>query len=176
MAKFLNGPDLQLITSPPVQVTDLTSPIKNAFESKMELFPGLRQRKFRNQRNPKQFRYFYDAWKKTSNRTNNSIYYEINDWNRFDRNEICIDIQFWKEFDEIRDIIKQKKDNIGQKMPLQPKNQLYVNEKNPDWHRLQYIFSDDTDPEIVAQGLQVLIQETKDVVNEWLKSKKLPHY
>jgi len=162
------------MTSPAVKNRDLTSPIKNAFDSKMKFFPGLRPRKFRNQRNPKQFRYFYDTWKKTSNRTNNSIFYEVNDWNRYSQNEIRIDIQFWKDYEEICNIINQKKEKIGRKMPALLKSELYIDKNNPDWHRVQFIFSDDTDAEIVAQCLQILILETKEVVNEWLKSKELP--
>lgn len=156
---------------------DKTTPVAKAFECKMMLFPSLKRREFSNRQNPKQFRYYYPAWEKTDNRPNNSIYYEINDWNRYGKNEIRIDIQFWnEEFHEIGEIVRQKKDHIGGKMPRQPVIEWYIDKKNPQWSRLQYIFPDTTDPELVAQSMWILINETKEIVNDWLISKNMRHY
>ncbi len=164
------------MTPPAVHFKDITSPVKDAFEPKMVLFNGLKQRNFNNGQNPKQFRYYYEAWKNTSTRTNDIIFYEINDWNRNKAQEIRIDIQFWKEYNEICDIIERRMDNIGQKMPPHLKSQPYIDKKNLGWRRLQYHFNEDTAPEIVAESLKVLIQETKDIVNDWLISENKPHY
>jgi hypothetical protein len=151
-------------------------PFADAFDRKMVTIPGLKKREFSNKNNPKQFRYYFPDWEKKDNRPNYSIFYEMNDWNRYGKQEIRIDIQFWsKEFSEIGEIYRQKKNHIGEKMPLHPIIDWNIT-TSPGWSRLQYIFPDNSDPEIVAQSLQVLIQETKDIVNDWLISKKMGHY
>ena len=137
---------------------------------------GLEKGKFNNGNNPKQTRYYFPDWEKMDNRPNHSVFYELNDWNRYGENEVRIDIQFWNEgFQEIGEQIREKKDIIGGMMPLQPMIEWYVDTKNPQWSRLQFIFPDTTEPEIVAQCMQVLIDETKDTVNDWLISKHLRH-
>jgi len=102
----------------------------------------------------------------------------MNDWNRYGRSEIRIDIQFWlEEFQEIGEIIRQKKDIIAQKMPQKPITiEWYVDKKNPQWGRLQYCFPYTANPDAIAQCMKVLIYETKDIVNDWLISKRMNHY
>jgi len=156
---------------------DKSTPVANAFDHKMILHPGLKSRKFNNRQNTKQFRYYYTDWEKIDNRPNKSIYYEINDWNCYGKNEIRIEIQFWNEgYSEIGKILQQKKDYFGQKMPQHPTIEFLIDKKNSQWSRLQFIFPDTSDPEIVAQCMHILIKETKDIVNDWLISKNMGHY
>jgi len=151
-------------------------PFIEACDRKKETIHGLEKGKFNNGNNPKQTRYYFPDWEKMDNRPNHSVFYELNDWNRYGENEVRIDIQFWNEgFQEIGEQIREKKDIIGGMMPLQPMIEWYVDTKNPQWSRLQFIFPDTTEPEIVAQCMQVLIDETKDTVNDWLISKHLRH-
>lgn len=99
----------------------------------------------------------------------------MNDWTVYGKAEIRIDIQFWNEyFREIAEIIQQKKDTIAGKMPIQPT--IEWNTANPQWRRLQFCFPDTADPKLVAKCMQVLIDETKEIVNDWLVSKKMRHY
>jgi hypothetical protein len=156
---------------------DKSTPVANAFDRKIVTIPGLKKREFSNKNNPKQFRYYYPDWEKTDNRPNKSIYYEINDWNCYGKNEIRIEIQFWNTgFREIGELLQQKKDYFGERMPQQPIIELFIDKKNPQWSRLQYIFPDTSDPEIVAQCMHILIKETNDIVNDWLISKNMGHY
>lgn len=152
-------------------------PFVDACARRLVTIPGLKKREFANKNNPKQTRYFFPDWEKLDNRPNHSVYYEINDWNRDGKNEIRIDIQFWnEEFGEIGDQIREKKDIIGGMMPLRPTIEWYVDAMNPQWSRLQFIFPDTAESDLVAQCMQVLINETKDTVNDWLISKQLRHY
>jgi len=162
---------------PPTNPSKIIRPFIDACDRKTATIPGLKKREFSNKNNPKQARYYFPDWEKIDNRANYSVYYEINDWNRYGKNEIRIDIQFWDEgFHEIGEIIRERKGDYGGKMPYQPVIEWYIDKKNPQWSRLQYIFSDTTDPEIVSQSMQILINETKEIVNDWLISKKMRHY
>jgi hypothetical protein len=153
------------------------SPFIDACDRRLVTIPGLKKREFANKTNPKQTRYFFPDWERMDNRPNYSVYYEINDWNRNGKNEIRIDIQFWNEgFHEIGEQIREKKDTIGSMMPIRPAIEWYVDARNPQWSRLQFIFPDTTEPNLISQCMQVLINETKDTVNDWLKLKQLRHY
>ena len=152
-------------------------PFIEACDRRTRMIPGLKMREFNNKNNPKQKRYFFPDWEKFNNRLNYSVYYEINDWNTKGKNEIRIDIQFWNAgFQEIGDQIHHKKDEISMMMSVQPITEWYIDPKNPQWSRLQFIFPVTTDPEIVAQSMEILINATKESVNNWLISKKLRHY
>lgn len=157
--------------------SEIIRPFIEACDRRMETIPGLKRRSFSNKGNPKQRRYYFSDWEKLDNKSNKSVYYEINDWTRYGKNEVRIDIQFWIEgFQEIGEQIREKKDIIGRRMPVQPIIEWYVDARNPQWSRLQFIFPDTMEPETVAQSMQVLINETKDTVNDWLISRKLRHY
>jgi hypothetical protein len=149
-----------------------------AFDKLFKNIPDLQERGFANKNNPQQCRYYFPQWEIMDNRPNYSIFYEINDWNRYEKAEIRIDIQFWLEgFHEIGEQIRLQKDSIAQQMPLQPTTiEWYIDKKNPKWGRLQYCFPDSSNPEIIARCMNVLIYETKDDVNSWLISKKMKHY
>jgi hypothetical protein len=165
------------IFSPPDNPGKIIRSVEHAFHFHYRDIPDLKEREFGNKNNPQQFRYYFPEWEIMDNRPNDSVFYEMNHWNRYGKAEIRLDIQFWEEgFHEIGEIIRLKKDEIGQKMPAQPTIEWYVDKRNPQWGRLQYCFPDTTDPKILAQCMLVLINETKDVVNDWLISKKMRHY
>ena len=152
--------------------------IERAFYKLFRNIPDLKEREFGNKSNPQQFRYYFPQGEIMDNRPNNSVFYEMNDWSRYGKAEIRIDIQFWLEgFQEIGEIIRQKKDMIAQKMPQQSTSiEWYVDKKHPQWGRLQYCFPNSSNPEDIALCMKVLIYETKDVVNDWLISKRMNHY
>ena len=148
---------------------------EQAFYKLLRKIPDLKDREFGNNQ---QFRYFFPQWENMDNRKNYSVFYEMNDWNGNGKAEIRIDIQFWLEgFREIGEIIQQKKDMVAQKMPQQPTSiEWYINKKYPHLGRLQYCFPDSSNPEDIALCMKVLIDETKDDVNDWLRSKRMKHY
>lgn len=163
--------------SPDDDPNKIIRPFIDACDRRLGIIPGLKKREFTNKNNPKQTRYFFPDWEKLDNRPNHSVYYEINDWNRNGKNEIRIDIQFWNEgFHEIGEQIREKKDTIGGMMPLRPTIEWHIDARNPQWSRLQFIFQDIAEPDLVAQCMQVLVNATKDTVNDWLISKLLRHY
>jgi hypothetical protein len=169
--------NVPVLTIPQDHLNKVIRPFIDACDRRLVTITGLKKREFANKNNPKQTRYFFPDWEKMDNRPNCSVYYEINDWNRNGKNEIRIDIQFWNEgFHEIGEQIRGKKDTIGGMMPLRPTIEWYVDSRNPQWSRLQFIFPDTEEPDLVAQSMQVLINETKDTVNDWLISKRLRHY
>ena len=149
--------------------------IERAFYKLYRNIPDIKEKKFGN---GQQFRYIFPEWEILDHRPNYSVYYEMNDWNCNGKSEIRIDIQFWLEgFQEIGEIIRQKKDIVAQKMPLQPTSiEWYINKNNPHLGRLQYCFPDSSNPDDIALCMKVLIYETKEVVNDWLISKRMKHY
>ena len=152
--------------------------IERAFYKLFRNIPDLEEREFGNKTNPQQFRYYFPQWEIRHNRPNNSVFYEMNDWNCYGKAEILIDIQFWLEvFQEIGEIIRQKKEIVAQKMPQQPTSiEWYIDKKNPQWGRLQYCFPDSSNPKDIALCMKALIYETKEIVNDWLVSKRMRHY
>ena len=139
-----------------------------AFHKVFRNIPDLQEREFANRGNPQQYRFYFPQWEMMDNRPNNSVFYEMNDWNRYGKAEIRIDLQFWLEgFHEIGERIRQKRDSIAQKMPLHPVSvEWYIDHKNPQWGRLQFCFPDSSNPEIIAECMKVLVYETKDLVND----------
>lgn len=123
-----------------------------------------------------QKRYAFREWQKIDNKPNKSVFYEINDWIKYNRQEIRIEVEFWDEqFGEIGNMIQKQGDEISKKMPgeTQP---IWNTMTSPGWSRLQYAFPYTIDPDIITQSWIILIQETKDIINEWLKKKKFSHY
>jgi len=44
------------------------------------------------------------------------------------------------------------------------------------WLRLQYVFPDSEEPETIANSMVILIEETRGIINEWLKKEGMGHY
>lgn len=142
--------------------------------------PGLGQtysRKF-------QCRFSIDGWPIIQRSPTKSIYYEFDDWEERKivsngaTSEISVEIQFWAEtFSEIGKMVEQRKEIIAGKMLGKPR--VHWDMKiDPRWYRLQFFFQKLTnaDFEIPAESMKILVDETKKIVNDWLRENGYPHY
>lgn len=123
-----------------------------------------------------QCRYSIISWPKIDGKPTKSIFYEFNDWINQGKPEISVEIEFWTEaFGNIGEIVQQNKETIGNNMQGDPTVE-WDTTRSPGWGRLKFVFPDTTNPEIVAQSMQVLIEETKETINDWLTLKNMGHY
>ena len=142
------------------------------FEDQMHNFSGLKQSLERKD----QCRITFRDWPKIDNKPSKSIAYEFNDWVNHGKPEISVEIQFWHEsFGEIGEIIRQRKEIYAKEMPGKPIVD-WDTQSSPGWNRLKFIFPDSSDPEVIAQCMGVLVHETKDVINDWLKGRGYTSY
>lgn len=151
---------------------DVFNQIITQFQINPDLPKGIK----RNLLRKNQCRFSFPQWYRVENSSNKSIFYEFNDWMDEGKSEISVEIEFWCEtFSDIGDFIQLQKGTLAKKMPGGP-TVVWDTSWSPGWGRLKFIFSDDQDPEIIAKSMLILIQETKETVNNWLISKKMEHY
>ena len=159
--------------STPRAFNERINQIADIFDKKNTITPPVKLRRFNNRT---QVRFFYPEWPKIDKKSNQSIFYEINDWNCYGKEEIRIEIQFWNEFfGQIAEEIHERSESIRDRLPLNPSDE-WNTKTSAGLSRLQYVYEDTVDPELIAQGMEVLIKVTQDVVNEWLKAKQMGHY
>ena len=112
----------------------------------------------------------------TENVFSKYIFYEFEDWAYQGKDEISVEVMFSTEnFREIAEEICAQKDSIAEKIAP---NLLAVCNRSVSkgFIRVQFVFPDDVDAASVARAMSVLIQHTKDTINEWLKSENKSHY
>jgi hypothetical protein len=175
MPRSISSSQKQITRAKPVssQGNGRINQIADIFEKKNTILPPVKRRIFNNHT---QIRFYHPEWPKIDNKPNQSIYYEINDWNCYGKKEIRIEIQFWNEFFvEIGEKIHEKSEFIRNKMPQNPSVEWNTT-TSAGLNRLQYLYQDTANPEQIAQSMEILIKNTQDMINEWLKAKLMGHY
>ena len=123
-----------------------------------------------------QFRLSFPGWREGNRDQNNYIFYEFEDWAYQGKDEISVEVMFSTEnFREIAEEICAQKDSIAEK--IAPNLSAVCNRTvSKGFIRVQFVFPDDVEAARVARAMTVLIENTKDIINEWLKSENKSHY
>lgn len=136
--------------------------------AQLNKFPYVRQTLSRKD----QCRYSVISWPKIDNKPTHSIFYEFNDWTEYGRDEISTEMQFWTEaFDDIGARIRTTMTTLQKKIPGSPTVQ-WDSTSTPGFSRLKIIYPLDEKPDNIAEAMIILINDTRDVVNEWLEKKE----
>lgn len=123
-----------------------------------------------------QCRFSFPQWPRINDIPKKYVCYEFNDWIYTGKSEITVEILFGlNTFKEIGEIIHNQTDAITKNLPY-PAHVLWDTKSTKGWHRLKFIFPDDVDSKLIAKSMNILIQETKDTINNWLKLKNMNHY
>jgi hypothetical protein len=122
-----------------------------------------------------QFRATFPQWPIIDGTPKRYIFYEFDDWISRGKNEISVEIQFGlKQSKGLAESIYEQISGIADFAP--GARVVYDGLSYPDWYRVKLIYPDTFDPAIIAQSMIKLIDETRDIVNEWLKSQSMEHY
>lgn len=148
--------------------SDFFKSVISAFEhTNLQKIPGLK-RKIKDET---QYRYIFDEWL-IKGKSNPSIFYEFNDWEKprarlEPKPEISVEIEFWRDhIESIGEEIQKNKENIAEKMPVMPRAEWNTT-MHKDWYRLRFIFPKNSDPAKIADSMQILIEETKSIVDDY---------
>ncbi|MDD4497017.1 MAG: hypothetical protein PHV51_02520 [Methanosarcinaceae archaeon] len=116
-----------------------------------------------------QSRWTFQEWKAKGKNQNEHIFYEFDYWGKRE-DKISVEILFAVENENFYEIAKRvfdRKNLIEEKINYGIS--LEWNQKaSPKFIRLQLFFPDYIEEQYVAKAMIVLIQETKDIVNDWV--------
>lgn len=148
--------------------SDFFKSVISAFEQNNKPnIPGL-ERKLKGET---QYRYIFDDWL-IKGKSNPSIFYEFNDWEKSragteSKSEISVEIEFWRDhIESIGEDVQKNKERIAEKMPVMPLVEWNTT-MHKDWNRLRFLFPKNQDPTKIADCMQVLIEETRDIVDDY---------
>lgn len=173
-ARVEKGPQVAVQKSarPRVQPgRDAFANVVTAFEAKSRFPRGL-QRKFAGR---DQCRYSFPAWQRINDKPIKYVCYEFNDWIGHGKPEISVEVLFGLEaFRDIAEIIHARAPAVQERLPHAA--ELNWKTSTRGWLRLQYSFPDTVEPGLIADSMAVLVEETRETVNNWLKERGMSHY
>jgi len=122
-----------------------------------------------------QCRYSFSAWQHIEGKPNKYVCYEFDDWIGLGGPEISIEVHFGLEvFRDIAEIVHAKGLELQGKFSTPCRVNWDIS--TTGWLRLQYFFPDSEEPETIANSMVILIEETRGIINEWLKKEGMGHY
>ncbi|TAJ44056.1 hypothetical protein [Methanofollis fontis] len=135
-------------------------------------FPGGLKRVFCRK---DQCRYSFPAWHRIEGTPKKYVCYEFDDWIKFGTPEISVEVHFGLDaFRDIAEIVQAHKLEILGKLTAPAR--LNWDTSTSGWLRLQYYFPDSEAPETFAHSMAILIEETRGIINDWLKEEGMDHY
>ncbi|HNW79888.1 MAG TPA: hypothetical protein PKJ91_00235 [Methanoregulaceae archaeon] len=149
---------MQITTSENISpLTEITS----RFERMMPLLAGFIKIRTRKD----QVTYSFSEWKKKLYPMGLRVHYEFNHW--IDAHKVSVEFQCYPdECLPLFNIVNSRMEDIASKMPGGAESDVPY---KSHWHRIRFLYDENTNPELVSNALKILIYDTKDLIDKWIR-------
>lgn len=132
------------------------------FDRKIPFIPGFLKIRTRKD----EVTYSFAEWKKELDPKGLRVQYEFNYW--VNEHKVSVEFQCYPDGClPIFNTMNSLRGEFASKMPGSPESDVL---HKSHWHRIRFLYDENTDPEVLAEALQILITASMGVVNEWLRN------